>query len=470
MLSWFRPRCPVNICEKVWTERGLNWLAGTLGPARMRQAAIVLPTRQYFPDAYSGTHDEVRGLLDRVCGYMQVDPASLELEFHSPQAHPDAGGLYRRGERSVISVAENQLDDQERLIATLAHEVAHEILLGGELLTGDEPDHEWLTDLTVSFLGMGIFAANTAVQQKNNLHLNWESWTIAKHGYMPARMSGYALALIARARGETKPAWAASLGTDAHVTLRDGLHYVEKTSDTLFDPDQPPPHGESRPLSGIVSDLGSTSASRRLSALWDLRERSEPAVLEGVLKNLRDRDPLIRAEAADTLAVVADPEGRACKELMDALRDEIAQVRARAALALATLKTPLETRGPFESTLREELVLLMSDGNPRAAFAGTQALAAYAERCGEAATPLSQLLKRALSECDYARLEELLPCVITLVPDSERFLREDVARGDEDLWRLIQSGLKRSKRRAVAADARAVAGPWHVSSSHNALG
>ena len=61
-----------------------------------------------------------------------------------------------------MAVKESQLKDSLALVATQAHELCHLILLGPGLLSGDDPDMEPLTDLATVYLGMGVFAANSA--------------------------------------------------------------------------------------------------------------------------------------------------------------------------------------------------------------------------------------------------------------------------------------------------------------------
>jgi len=54
--------------------------------------------------------------------------------------------------------------DPMSLVATMAHELGHVILLGGNLLTHDTPDQEPMTDLLTGFTGLGIFTANSAAR------------------------------------------------------------------------------------------------------------------------------------------------------------------------------------------------------------------------------------------------------------------------------------------------------------------
>jgi hypothetical protein len=74
MFDWFfRPSCPVEPDSKAWIEERMTWLTEEFGVARLRGVKVVLPTPDFFPDAYHGTEDDVAALLKRVCGYMRIE-------------------------------------------------------------------------------------------------------------------------------------------------------------------------------------------------------------------------------------------------------------------------------------------------------------------------------------------------------------------------------------------------------------
>src|SRR5262245_28381795 len=74
MFGWFRPGCPVGPKDKAWIENRMRWLAREFGLERLREAPVMLPTPEFFPDPYSGTKKAVRPIFERVCGCMKIDP------------------------------------------------------------------------------------------------------------------------------------------------------------------------------------------------------------------------------------------------------------------------------------------------------------------------------------------------------------------------------------------------------------
>lgn len=355
MLNWFAPQCSVDVREKVWTEQRLSWLVEQFGLQRLLDCQHVFPTREFFPDDFNGEEHDVRLLLNHVCQYMNADATKIDLEFYNEEERPEASGTYRGGERPTISISRSHLDDQEKLIATLAHEVAHDILLGGGTMTGDEPDHERVTDLLCIFLGLGVFAANTAIQQTNSSHGYSSSWSISKHGYLPARVYGYALALLAWVREEAQPTCARFLGTDAVWALNKGLKFLNRTGDSLFTPEAMTSSFDDHNDRDLVELLSAASPSRRVAALWSLRKRGATAghACAAVTALLDNKDVLMQCEAAATLGALGPTAGAAVPRLVTAFQAADSNVRMYAARAVGEIQLPLNWQTEDEYPLQE---------------------------------------------------------------------------------------------------------------------
>src|SRR5262245_61155576 len=134
MFGWFAPRCPLATREKAWTEWRMGWLAERLGPDRLLRAEVVLPTSEFF-EGHTPTPEGAQLLMDRLCPTLGLSPGALRLRVVAVERSPGAVGLYlrRQRQRSVILVAASQLARPVALAATIAHELAHEVLLGGGL-------------------------------------------------------------------------------------------------------------------------------------------------------------------------------------------------------------------------------------------------------------------------------------------------------------------------------------------------
>jgi hypothetical protein len=214
-------------------------------------------------------------------------------------------------------VREDQLADPVALVATLAHELAHDLLLPAGHLSNLESDHEYVTDLLVVFLGLGVFGANAHIRESYRSSATFYSWSIGKQGYLSERMYAYALALFAWVRKEHAPAWARHLRANVREPLRQGLRYLVRTGDTQFRevPEDETSLSEAERLRRRVAALKSPSSGARLAALRDLREAgpAAAAAVPDVVARLRDQDRYVRVEAASVLGAVgpaAEAAGR----------------------------------------------------------------------------------------------------------------------------------------------------------------
>ncbi|HEY4357018.1 MAG TPA: hypothetical protein VGN16_14810 [Acidobacteriaceae bacterium] len=227
----FAPKLPINEQTRVWIDEGFVRLSAMLGRGRMLQAEVVLPEDSFFPDAFHPSQEGAVLMARRIAGYMGVPEDSFVVEVFTETAHATrrllplwegqsrgAGGLYfhevEDGKRVIAINAEN-LKQPDALAATLAHELAHVVLLGGNLLDRETEDMEPMTDLCTVFLGLGVLNANAAVQFRQWSNNQTQGWSTKTAGYLEQEMWGYALALFAKERGEgVAPAWRQALSTD----------------------------------------------------------------------------------------------------------------------------------------------------------------------------------------------------------------------------------------------------------------
>ena len=85
MFGWFNAKSPLTADQRRWVERRFDWLRAEFGEDRLK-APIVTPTDEFFPDPYAGTVDYASVLFGRVCKYMDVDRARLDLRFYESQS------------------------------------------------------------------------------------------------------------------------------------------------------------------------------------------------------------------------------------------------------------------------------------------------------------------------------------------------------------------------------------------------
>ena len=447
MLGWFAPKCPLGTYEKTWTEWRMCWLAEKLGLERLLEAEVILPTDEYFPEMYDGTADDAQRIMDQLCDVMGLDAGKLQMEIVPDEQMPEATGEYHGGKQPLIRVKESQLLSPERLTATLAHELAHEILLGGGLLTDDVPDHEWITDLLPAYLGLGIFAANSVMYENYWTTGQLSYWQMGKQGYLPARIFGYAFALFCYMRREDVPDWLKFLRLDAANALQAGQRYLVHSEDTLFHPDAIRQAGKPPSLGELTERLTNRSASVRLGALWELKQQG-PAAAQAVpatLRCLQDRDPEIPGEAAMTLAALGPAAAAGAPELRRLLWHAVPTTRKCAAYALGVLHADPEKDIP-------ELIASLRDDNPGVLESVSGALLQYGEPAEVAVPRLLEVLGRALVNCEHALVESVLTTLSAIDADVEQRVA-DRFEDDPELRDLALTVLQEQREAASPDDA-----------------
>src|SRR5258708_335850 len=214
------PRHHLEAGEKEWVEHRLLWLKGAFGPELLRQPPLE-PTSSLLPRQWDGSEEAGRDLLCRLCKFMRVDAARVQLDYYSKEdAHKvdsdcaghtrssGPAGLYfhpREDGTVVIALEKGGLAKPSALAATICHELGHVHLLADGRIKGDEKDCEPLTDLLTVYFGVGIFTANSAFQFDQWQSHSHQGWSAKAQGYLPERIWGYALAGYAWMRGEANP-------------------------------------------------------------------------------------------------------------------------------------------------------------------------------------------------------------------------------------------------------------------------
>jgi hypothetical protein len=208
---------------------------------------IVVPTEAFFPDPWDGSPKAVQRMFHRVCKYMEVSPNSVDLNYFTDRTpgsvvalDPTVGvaaGTWEGGnwQRGVVRLEKSKLDRPADLIGIIAHELAHQRLLGEGRYDSGAFDNELLTDLTAVFHGFGVFLANNPRKHTGELS-RWPGTDLHRPEYLSEPMLGYALAHIAWFRDDERPEWVRHLRWTPRAVFKQGLRYLQKTGDSTFKP------------------------------------------------------------------------------------------------------------------------------------------------------------------------------------------------------------------------------------------
>jgi hypothetical protein len=249
MFGWFRPTCPCDPAAKCWLEERLQWLSRQFGLHLLLERPIILPTDEFFPDPYDGSEKAVKRMFRRVCRYMKVNPEAVEIKLFTDRTPGSivaidptrgiAAGTWQRGEgiwqKGIIRIERAALDRPADLIGTMAHELAHQRLLGEGRADPQAFDNELITDLTAVYHGFGVFFANNPRKSTGALSY-WPGTRLRRPEYISEPMLGYAMAHIAWFRDEARPTWVQALRWAPRAVFKQGLRYLQQTADSTFQP------------------------------------------------------------------------------------------------------------------------------------------------------------------------------------------------------------------------------------------
>ncbi len=436
MFGWLKPTCPVDLKEKVWTEVNLSRLVEHWGWQRLREAAVILPTSAFFDLPDGDQPIDTQRLMTTVCQYMGANRERLQLELAPAESLVNGRDEYIGDQTATVRLARFWQEDLESLIGVLAHYAALDRLLREGICSRDEADLGWLADLASVFLGMGIFGANSAVKQRNGGNGVGSGWQIRARQKLPARMFGYAMAILATARGERQPAWASWLGEDAADTFQRGRRYLDRRGECVFDHET---HGQLRVASSTASlaaDLIHGGDSVRLASLWALEQQGPEAssALDAIATCLRSSSRVLQSEAARLVGKIGIDQPEITDELLRLLDSSHQQVCCCAATALGNLQVPLDREGSRGYTFFDLLRILMGGDDTRVAQTAVLTLCRYGPAAAEAIESFIEPLRRALVACDYPTQDLYFTALHAIDGDPARFLETHLREWHPDLY------------------------------------
>lgn len=210
-----KPKPTVTSEDKEWIEDAFLWFEEQYGADYLKNVRIIEPTKEFFNYEFSGIEKDAEYALEKCMEYMEIKNANVDLYFfsESPMEFEDEGIIATHNEEGFRSQSSNaigkysergpntfeiglelsQLKNPQSMIATLAHELSHLILLGeGRLHENDEE----LTDLNCIAMGFGIFLSNSLFNFQQWQGHSHQGWQTNRQGYIPEQVAAYAMALF----------------------------------------------------------------------------------------------------------------------------------------------------------------------------------------------------------------------------------------------------------------------------------
>lgn len=244
MFRWpFRPRSFLSPEEEAWHIETWRWLLDRFGGlAVLSEASIVVPSREFFPPTDAAGHDRALHVFEAVKNHAGMANWECNLIAQAPGPNPHLGGVATvqglQGAAGTFGVEDRRiaitydpalLDQPVKLVAVLAHELAHYLLAAErELPPGGEEMHEPATDLTAAYLGFGVFGANSAFTFEQHQDAGTQGWSSLRLGYLSERAWVFALAVFAFLRQDSIEPLEHYLKPHLYGDLRKAMKYLRR--------------------------------------------------------------------------------------------------------------------------------------------------------------------------------------------------------------------------------------------------
>lgn len=446
MIWPFRPRCPLDVHNKVWTEGWLARLAADFGVDRLLIGNDVFDVPARFLAEHDANEADTRTILSSICDRMRFDPDRFSLSPESSEEQimtaPRADWEVDDDGRYVVRTRDVEAGGLEFEVAILARLVGCTLLIERGSFNPRELNDWWRAELTAAVMGFGPMIANMTLARIQEV----PSRVMLRYGYLPSHISAYALSVLCWLGGDNEPGYGSMLRRDAADSYRKGLQYLHQTGDCLVQRNDWGRPIEDRDLSVLISELSSRSESRRLAAIWDLMAGPVDAAraVDAVAERLHDNNPTIRRFAAAALDKWGADARMAIPDLLHTVESEKdSKVCAVSAHALGVIcEAAGVTAEQRDKSLDELTHLRERTRDVRVRDAVDEAMSRLGADPAVIGPNLAKAIRDAIAAVADARLRRLLDCVRRVEPDVERFLQEHFSDRDPELLATARAALR----------------------------
>lgn len=213
MLSFFKSKPLLSHSDIEFQVATFKWLLKNFGGDDFYKTTdLVLPTKQYFPDEVDSPEAAALATFESVKKHANMESWDCKLQVQEEDVNPlvaptmvvqngptSPNGTFQATENNEVIITYNPaLAGQPiQLVATLAHELAHYLTATSqEEPPGGWENWEFVTDIAATFMGFGLFMANSAFNFSQYTDTDSQGWKTNRSGYLTESEHIYALALF----------------------------------------------------------------------------------------------------------------------------------------------------------------------------------------------------------------------------------------------------------------------------------
>jgi len=173
---------------------------------------LVLPSSEYFPEQVHSPEQAVEATFKRVLKYADMEdwPVTLIAQDEDPDivvgesllvqnVQPSPQGTFSVNSDNEVTITYNPalIANPSSLVATFAHELAHYLTATApKAPPGGWDNWEFATDTAATFMGFGVFMANSAFNFRQFSSCGAVGWQTSRSGYLSEAEHSYALAIF----------------------------------------------------------------------------------------------------------------------------------------------------------------------------------------------------------------------------------------------------------------------------------
>lgn len=218
MLSFFKSKPLLSQSDIEFQVATFKWLLKNFGGDDFyKTTELVLPTKEYFPSKVDSPEGAASETFEAVKKHAGLENWMCKLEIQEEDADPVVAatlaiqnaptsphGTFQATEDNEVVITYNPAlaSQPTQLVATFAHELAHYLTATSkEEPPGGWENWEFATDIAATFLGFGVFMANSAFSFSQYTNSDSQGWKSSRNGYLSESEHIYALAIFNALKG-----------------------------------------------------------------------------------------------------------------------------------------------------------------------------------------------------------------------------------------------------------------------------
>jgi hypothetical protein len=213
MWNPFRKKPLLSEGNEAFQIETYKWLLKNFGGKYFYEdAKLVLPTEDFFPIEEKEPEKVAHHIFELVKNYAGLEkwPCILKIQESDPELRVSTFltlqnvehnplGTFSTNENNEVIITYNPklTSDPTQMVATFSHELSHYLTSTSiEPPPGGWDNWEFATDITATFLGFGIFHANSVFNFQQVTEAGAQGWQTSGGGYLSEAEHSYALAVF----------------------------------------------------------------------------------------------------------------------------------------------------------------------------------------------------------------------------------------------------------------------------------